>query len=373
LAVAALEAPLERLRREALEALQRLDWQPIADSPTVKSYTDWRPFNRLLVEGGEVGWERPSGDWDLVAGPCGDPSPPPAELVARLARPAGSKLLAAHYSRLTGEAVAYAENTGEPLKIALCRPRGGWGSRHLVLRLSGGETLVYIPPGPGSVVLEVYVDPGARARLALVTGPLRDPAMGLVAVKLAAEGSELRYGSLASSAQGQLRVEDVSILAGAGASLEAYSLAVGRESGRLDYILDTVQDAPATAARAALEGLAFDESLVAARGTARVTRRARKSRSSFDASVLMLGEASRGYTAPMMEIDTGDVEEASHHASQEKASRDALFYLASRGLSTREAVELITAGKLEKLASTLETLSGTLHALAADAAGMGQQ
>ncbi len=370
MAVAGLEAPLERLRREALEALPRLEWQPVADSPTVKSYTDWRPFSRLLAEAGEATWERPSGDWDLVAGPCGDAPQPPGELVARLARPSSSKLLAAHYSRLTPEAAAYAENTGGQLRIAFCRPRGGWGSRHLVLRLSGGETLVYIPPGPGSVVVEVYVEPGARARLALVTGALRDPAMGLVAVKLEAEGSELRYGSLAASSQGQLRVEDVNLLAGAGASLKAYSLAVGREAGRLDYILDTVQDAPATAAEAALEGLAFEESLVAARGTARVTRRARRSRSSFDASVLMLGEKSRGYTAPMMEIDTGDVEEASHHASQERASRDALFYLASRGLSAEEAVALITAGKLDRLASTLESLSGLLQMLAAEAAGI---
>jgi len=364
---------LEEIREEARRAAEKLPWQPIADSPTVKSYTDWRFFEKLAARGAD-GWRLPPGRWDTVLGPCGSSGHRlVAEPLGQLVRPGDSRLAALHYAALSPAAVSYLENRGSRVEAALCAPTGGWGSRHVVLRLSGGETLLYIPSGSGgSTVVEVHVEPGADAGLAVVTSGA-PVAHGLVVAKLVGEGSRLRYASIALGSGGQTRVEDLNLVASPGGGVNARALAVGAGPARIDYIMDSVQDAERTVFEGAVEGVALGESLVVARGSARVKQRARRSRSVFEASVLMLGERSRGYTAPMMEIETGDVEEAVHHASQQRAPRTALFYLASRGLSTEEATSLILEGKLSALAEgfslVAERLLTEARRLMAQAAG----
>ena len=93
---------------------------------------------------------------------------------------------------------------------------------------------------------------------------------------------------------------------------------------------------------------------------ASIAGEARKSRTSFNVEVLILGDEARGYTMPLLEIDTGDVEAASHHAAQYRVSRDQLFYMQSRGLDINEAVSLLmterilsTVARLEKVAKSL--------------------
>ena len=348
--VAAVQG-LEALRRQALEALEKLPWQPIADSPTVKSYTDWRLFERAL--GAPVArLEEPPAGWRTGRSLC---SLPEAEGPV-LTSPSESRLLAAHYSRLSA-APRLLRLSGGVEAVSLCAwSSGAWASQHLVVETEPGtssELLLLAPPGGhGTAVVEVVMGEASSLRLGVVARPGPGAAYALVLRSRVPRAARL-YTAVLGRGAGQARIEELHLLTGEEASLDARSLSIARGEERVDHILDTVQDAPRSRAVARVDGVALDKALAVARGTATVRESARRSSSLFEANVLILGEEARGYTAPMMRIDTGDVEAATHHAAQHRIPAETLYYLATRGLGAGEAAQLILHGYLERLAEQL--------------------
>ena len=83
-------------------------------------------------------------------------------------------------------------------------------------------------------------------------------------------------------------------------------------------------------------------------GISRIEAGAEYSSTSLETSLLMLSENASGNRAPMLEIDTGVVDEARHGVRIEKISDERIFYLMTRGLSRKEAEYVVIQGFLSQ-------------------------
>lgn len=136
------------------------------------------------------------------------------------------------------------------------------------------------------------------------------------------------------------------ILSGENAVLEINGVFVGNTDEEQDIILNIAQDAPRTVCnirfRTALDGASmsrFD-------GLIRMTERAADSHARLSYRGILLSKQSRAMPTPRLEILTKRVASASHEASVGTIDPQRLFYLQSRGLSRKEAEQLIIDGFL---------------------------
>jgi hypothetical protein len=345
-----LSVKLSELREVAARNIAKLSWQEVADSPTAKFYTNWRAFEKLLAKGeGESLFSRPEGYWDAVLGPCGEHDGEPS-MLSSLIKPLDNKLAAAHYANLRDDAFSLLRLESGGSAVALCEPRGdGWVSQHVVVevppKVRAELLLADLRAAPGSTVIEVFLGKGSQLSLLLVSIPKAEGPVAHIVRKRLEEGASLNAGMLASGTF-MHRVEDDAVLAGPGSKYGYRGVVVGRGREWIDYIVNTVQLGAKSRAEAKASGVALGESKVVARGVAKVAESARSAFSLFEAEVMILGERALGYTAPMMEIDTGDVEFATHRAANFREPEDTIFYMATRGLSPSEAVSLIVNSKI---------------------------
>ena len=137
------------------------------------------------------------------------------------------------------------------------------------------------------------------------------------------------------------------LLSGEGALFEVVGTFAGTADEEQNIILNIVQDAPRTSCdvrfRTALDGASvsrFD-------GLIRMTERACDSHARLSYRSMLLSKQSRAMPTPRLEILTKRVASASHEASVGTIDPQQLFYLQSRGLSRKEAWQLIIDGFLK--------------------------
>ncbi len=332
------ESPMsiEAVRLEAKKLLERLEWQVVADSPTTRYYTRWSAFEKLL-EAGYASYGEPLEGVDVSAG-CG----------RGMATPLGlfdvgeSKLSAAHYSGL--ESIDEVEAGGGKVVVGLCRGSGsGWLSQHLVAKLKGGTILVVFDRvAGGSLVVEADVQGDASL---VVAGRSASPLALVLRVRVS-RGSRIRIG-VAVDGTSDARVEATVRLP---EETEAVMKGFVRTSGSsiVDMLLNTIHTGGLSRSLVEGYGIALDSSRVSVRGLARVSRSARGSSTRVWVEALAIGDEAHAYTAPFLEIDTGEVEEASHSAAAYRLGIEKLFYLEARGLSLEDAVWLLTVERARR-------------------------
>lgn len=82
---------------------------------------------------------------------------------------------------------------------------------------------------------------------------------------------------------------------------------------------------------------------------------AKKSKVRQNSNILLFDEASKGENNPILIIEENDVK-ASHGSSIGKIDDDTMFYLCSRGLTKKEATNLICLGKVEYLIKKIDDI-----------------
>ncbi len=372
---------LEEIRKSASELLDKIPWQYIADSPTTRYYTDWKLFEELLLKGDTEKIEASQGTRFTLpihdtllgcteeAGSLGGPivyeySKAPEsyrKLFGSLLDPKESKLVAAHYSKLGKVYVVVLREAGF-YSIGVCNNASLWSSSHVVVVAEPGVkaalALDIAPLSSGTMALEVFVGEDASLELLTITNPPNGGVFALLSRRLVLESAKLVSASLHKASR-MHRVEEETALASY-SSYEHQGVVIAKSTQRIDYILDTLHRGPKSSSNVRAFGFALDSAFAAARGVASITSEARKSSTSFEVEVLILGDEAKGYTMPLLEIDTGDVEAASHHAAQYRVSRDQLFYMQSRGLNPEEAVSLLLT---ERILSTVTRLEKTTKSL----------
>lgn len=103
--------------------------------------------------------------------------------------------------------------------------------------------------------------------------------------------------------------------------------------------------APHTRATTTLKGVARDQSRLRFLGKVIIDENCGDSNSFLTERILLLSDEAKAEAVPELEIKSDDVQ-CSHAASISNIPQEHLFYLQSRGLSQRQAEELIVEGFL---------------------------
>ena len=136
------------------------------------------------------------------------------------------------------------------------------------------------------------------------------------------------------------------ILSGEGSSLNLQGIFWGRDSAIQDIKLVVIQRAPRTTCRVNFRAALSDSSSSFFDGLVRMEKEAIGSTGKLSYKALLLSDKARARPIPSLEVLTKKVASASHEASVGKIDYRQLFYLQSRGLSSKDAKKLIVEGFL---------------------------
>jgi Fe-S cluster assembly protein SufB len=202
-----------------------------------------------------------------------------------------------------------------------------------------------------SAVVEIICKPGSRVRYTTIQN-WADNVYNLVTKRAVAyEGATMEWvdGNLGS----KLTMKYPSVyLRGEGAHGEILSIAFAGHGQHQDAGGKIVHAAPNTSSIITSKSISKDGGRSSYRGLVKVTHGAIGARSKVVCDALILDEASRSDTYPVMEIDEADVSIA-HEASVSRIQEEQLFYLMSRGISETEASTMIVNGFIDPLVKEL--------------------
>jgi len=142
------------------------------------------------------------------------------------------------------------------------------------------------------------------------------------------------------------------ILAETGATGYTLSIAVAGKTQIQDAGAKMIHLAPNTKSTIISKSICKNGGIVNYRGIAKITKNALNSKAHVQCDTLMLDDVSKSDTIPT-NIVSNSSSTLEHEATVSKISEDQLLYLMSRGLTKKEATELIVMGFIERFAKEL--------------------
>ena len=348
---------------------EKLPYQAIADTPTVRYYTDWRVYDeRLGLSDSTREHELP---WDSL----GDLEP---DIVLGLDYVVSSGLKGVRVEELRKEddeamkligvntkmqAVhAYRWNRGLRITISdgvdfgrlviASKSGDAYMGHHLVIRAGKGVrgTIVLVDhAGPSDSLKTLVVEGviGDSSRVDVDTIHVHSPrhaAYVQLYFKIG-EGAAVNARSLVvGGAMTRLQADYVLEGRESRAILKASGLA--RRGTKTDMILNVINVGERSEGFTGSRGIVLTGGYLALRGLAKITQSAKWASSEVESRVTILGSEGKGYAVPILEIFSGDVTKAAHSAAVSNILEDHIFYLKSRGLSQRDIEVLLVNGML---------------------------
>ncbi len=361
---------LPHIKEYSRKGLTSIPYQFVGDSPTIKYYTRWSyftPYIESLYKNPTISIESPgdSEEWTINVGPkCRGLTRNVSGLSytstsnANVGVNVENKVIAAHYVALDKVDVVHITDTlDNTVSVNLCYPRTSskWISRHLIVVVDPDVSVKLLLRDASrgyvdyavSTIIEFIIGSRARVELLEVTiPPTKSPSYYLRRMMI---GDSARVNVSGISSGGLMHHHRVESVIKKDSVLVEKRLCIGRWSTRSDNIINTVHRGMHSRSSIEAYGVALDSSYVVVRGNVRISEEAKRASTTFKARVLLFGQNSKGYTAPMIEVDTGDILQASHSASQYRLGVNELFYLRSRGLSFEEIEDLVINGLLDKI------------------------
>lgn len=141
---------------------------------------------------------------------------------------------------------------------------------------------------------------------------------------------------------GEYRVE----ITKPGDEVEITGMFHGKNDDDININLTIVHKAPHTRARTTLKGVAEDSSKIRFFGRIIIEEDCGDTQSFLEERILLLSDKAKAEAVPELEIKTDDVK-CSHAASISRIPEEHLFYLQSRGISQKQAEDMIVEGFLE--------------------------
>tara|TARA_Y100000310_G_scaffold345268_1_gene463246 strand:+ start:5437 stop:6621 length:1185 start_codon:yes stop_codon:yes gene_type:complete len=123
-------------------------------------------------------------------------------------------------------------------------------------------------------------------------------------------------------------------------------LFLGKDSEQIDITTNVYHDSTNTTNDIKFDGILKDSSKSIYRGLITITEKGQHTNSYLSNKILKIGEKSLANSIPALKIDANEVK-ASHGATIGQVNEEHLFYLMSRGLSRKQAEQLIIQGFLE--------------------------
>ena len=234
------------------------------------------------------------------------------------------------------------QDSGDTIQIVHL---GNGGENHLPLHLKLDEdvpaSLVETFVGSGWSNRMSRIELGRGARLMRSVRLLQDE--GFVSLRDEAtigEGASFVSAYLAAGAAGT-RIDGALILAGEGAYAEASGALLARGSQRHDTALVVHHAVPTGTSRQVWRSVADDQSACSVAARVEVARHAQKTDAEQSLKGIMLSRSATINAKPELEIFADDVK-CAHGATVGELDKQALFYLASRGVPEDEAKGLLT-------------------------------
>ncbi|MCE4618567.1 MAG: SufD family Fe-S cluster assembly protein [Desulfurococcales archaeon] len=377
------------LKEKYMEIAEKEVFQEIADSPTMKYYTNWKEFQkRLVAQDSRVYMELP--DWVeklsdkvvvlsdevLVRGVPRDYIEVHDDSydVLKDIKVTG-KMEYYNAARLTRAVTIRIPREASLDGLVLVSLGGdGYTGHHIHIELepfASAEVILVDLGGVGDSsikTLTIAVDMDSDSRLKFYSISLHEEAAvySRRVYRLSAR-SRLELNTFYSSGPATRINEDV-YLNGEYSEIEVNSSSLAGRNKWGDVLLNVRHRGERSKSYINGRGVVLEDGILTIRGIAIVEKSAEWSSSHVEVHVSAFGEQAKGNASPMLEIHTGNVEDAFHSASVSSLSEDELFYLGTRGLSKDEARELLVegilhfSGVLERLGLSIETvLRGLNH------------
>ncbi|MGC9130939.1 MAG: SufD family Fe-S cluster assembly protein [Pyrobaculum sp.] len=341
------------------ELVGKLPWQEVADSPTIRYYTDWSRFEgfKRLEEASRV--ELPVSGCEVVvyngvllgAGRCGGVEVGIADDVFREVQ-INSKILALHAAALREPVFVRVRGSVGPLVVKLlASERGAHVASHVVLDIdsaASGSVVIYVEAGEGMMHTAVVegVAGGGVEYVLVSRGVGPQYVHSTLSVRSALYARPLVMGGVMNS----VREEYVT---GEGASVEVVGLELGTGASRLDHVVSVINDAPRGRGYARLYAVAADKSFVTQRAVGRITKRGVGSDSAVEGVVYIAGEGAVANTQPIILVETGEVEGARHSAADAALDEEREYYLRARGVRRGDLPKLLIASLIDQYLSSL--------------------
>ncbi len=356
---------------KASKLYREIPYQYVADSPTIRYYTDWSVFDKYspaetrypcepgVISEANVDIAIKGGCVEIARGRAGvrvipvhredldtlDPDIP----LFKLVRIEDSKAYALHIAGFSAGAIIYIDrDVEEPLRI---RVSGGSFHGHLSQHIAVviGENVsskLQITVDPSEDALRTFIEeillmPGASLEISNISRNSPKAPSFQASHYLLLEGSEVISG-FSAIAGNMTRIQQRAIVEGRGARHMAFGAALGTGENRIHFIENAVVRGRDSRAVLNVRGIAADSAKTVVQAFAIQEEESFGSGTNVEASTLTIGRGALAVTLPMLEVRCGDVVEARHAASQAILDVDIITYLRSRGLSIYEAVKLMT-------------------------------
>ncbi len=360
-------------REKYLELLRKLPFQAIADTPTVRYYTDWKEYEARLDseyadEPDEVAEflrdlrSEANVVLDVDVSITGLPKGVAAERIEDYVDGEGlkpftlievaNKMTAYHAYRWREGVKITVEEGADFGRIVLFSGSGrdGYVGHHILLDVGEGAKgeIVFVDyagesGGLKTLLAEIRVNPKAEVNLVtLVHHGKNKPVYALRAVEVLAQAS---VESLFFAAGGKMtRFQDDNLINGRLARFEMKASNVARPATKSDIILSTLHKGPESEGVVKARGIVIGDGYLAQRGAAVLYDEASLAASEVESYVTLLSEKGKGYAVPVLEIHTGEITRAGHSAAVASLGEEFTFYLKTRGLSEDEITGLLIEG-----------------------------
>jgi len=136
------------------------------------------------------------------------------------------------------------------------------------------------------------------------------------------------------------------VLAGENASVEVVGLVIGKGSDEKVIETNIVHAAPNTKSNVNVRAVLRGRALFSFRGNVKIEKGAKGADAYLRSDALLFDDAKMGDDTPALEILEKDVK-AGHAATVGKVDAQMLFYLMSRGISRKQAEEMLVEGFVE--------------------------
>ncbi|GAB6935242.1 MAG: Fe-S cluster assembly protein SufD [Bacillota bacterium] len=278
--------------------------------------------------------------------------------------PDENKLTALHAALWSGGAFLYVPKGVEvdlPVQAVYWAADAGVGLfPHVLIVAEANSSVTYVEnvvsdePEREAVhlgVMEVFVGPGARVRVASV----RHLAAGMTDVvyrrAVVARDGRIEW-ILGEMGSGNTISENATVLQEDGACADTKLVALAGGEQKASFTSRVVHIGRHTESTILAKGVIMDAATAVLNGITKIEKGATKANGEQAESVLMLSDKARGDANPILLIDEDDVK-AGHAASVGKLDELQLYYLMSRGISREEAERLLIHGFLAPVVSEI--------------------
>ncbi|MCE4602006.1 MAG: SufD family Fe-S cluster assembly protein [Desulfurococcales archaeon] len=357
-------------REKYKSLIDKLPFQYLADTPTVRYYTDWKAFEARMDKGYAYN-EHPlppqlsNHNPNIILGTTLRVNQIPGQVevidISRDESPiepmslvgVSTKMHAYHaYMWTTGAYIRV--SPGEETSLTVATTSGdGYLGHHIILDIGRGarldlKLLDYAGDSESLKTLIVEVIARENSKLDATYLTLHHPSHAVYKILHAKlhEGANVEARGLTAGGA-MTRYEETYILEGRRSKLDARASNVARNGTKTDFLLNALHKGPESEGFISARGVVLTNGYLAQRGLAKIDAEAQWASSEVESHVTILGEPAKGYAIPMLEIHSGDVVKANHEASVTTIQEDHVFYMKSRGLSREELEKLMITGIIE--------------------------